>query len=79
MLLNESLTALQNVNTHGHVPSTPRRGVGGGNDLRRAALAGATGDFANVEVLRDDDRITLTVPYGTLGVQMEAIQIDPTR
>ena len=51
----------------------------GGNDLRRAALAGATGDFANVEVLRDDDRITLTVPYGTLGVEMEEIQIDPAR
>ena len=50
-----------------------------GNDLRSAALGGDRDGFANIEILRDGNRMNLVVPHGTLGVQFEAIQINPSQ
>lgn len=49
------------------------------NDMRKVALEGDIGGLANIEVLRDGNHMTLTVPRGTLGVQLEAIQLNPTQ
>ena len=48
-------------------------------DIRNATLAGDIDSFTNVEILRDGSRMSLTVPSGTLGVRLEAVQIDPAR
>ena len=48
-------------------------------DMRNATLEGDIDSLTNVEILRDGSRMNLTVPRGTLGVQLEAIQIDPDR
>lgn len=47
------------------------------SDLRKATLDGAIGSFTNMVINRDGMRMSLVVPRGTLGVQLEAIQSDP--
>lgn len=49
------------------------------SDIRNATLEGDIGSFINVEILRDGSRMNLTVPRGTLGVRLEAVQIDPAQ
>ncbi len=46
-------------------------------DIRQATLDGDINSYTNVDVLRDGERITLTVPRGTLGVQLNPLQMDP--
>jgi len=46
-------------------------------DIRQATLSGDINSYTNVDVLRDGERITLTVPRGTLGVQLNPLQLDP--
>lgn len=47
------------------------------NDIRTATIQGEIGSYTNVEILRDGARMTLMVPRGTLGVQLDAMQLDP--
>lgn len=47
------------------------------SDIRRATLEGEIDGYTNINVLRDAERITLTVPRGTLGVQLEPVQLNP--
>lgn len=46
-------------------------------DIRQATLDGDINSYTNVDVLRNGERITLTVPRGTLGVQLNPLQMDP--
>jgi len=46
-------------------------------DIRRLTLEGEIGSYTNVDVLRNGERISLMVPRGTLGVQLEPVQLDP--
>ena len=48
-------------------------------DLRKATLAGDVGISTNIEIMRDGQRINITVPRGTLGVHLTAIRIDPVQ
>lgn len=45
-------------------------------DLRDATLQGDINNFTNVEILRDGSRMSLTMPRGTLGIQLQAIHLD---
>lgn len=47
------------------------------SDLREVTLEGEIGSFTNVVIYRDGMRMSLIVPRGTLGVQLEAVQLDP--
>jgi len=47
------------------------------SDMRKATLTGEIGQFATVGILRDGMPMSLTVPRGTLGLQLEAMQLDP--
>lgn len=47
-------------------------------DIRQATLDGDINSYTNVDVLRDGERVTLTVPRGTLGVQLNPLQMDPS-
>ena len=47
------------------------------NDIRSATIQGEIGSYTNVEILRDGARMTLMVPRGTLGVQLDAMQLNP--
>lgn len=47
------------------------------SDIRQATLTGDINSYTNVDVLRNGERITLTVPRGTLGVQLNPMQLDP--
>lgn len=47
-------------------------------DIRQATLDGDINSYTNVDVLRNGERITLTVPRGTLGVQLNPLQMDPS-
>ena len=47
-------------------------------DIRSATFEGEIGSYTSVEILRDGSRMSLMVPRGTLGVQLDAIQLDPT-
>ena len=49
------------------------------SDLRKATLKGDIGNFTNVEILRDGMQMSLMVPRGTLGVQLEGVQLDTAR
>ena len=49
------------------------------SDLRKVTLKGDIGNFTNIEILRDGMQMSLMVPRGTLGVQLEAIQLDTAR
>ena len=46
-------------------------------DIRRLTLEGEIGSYTNVDVLSNGERISLMVPRGTLGVQLEPVQLDP--
>lgn len=46
-------------------------------DIRSATAQGEIGSYTSVEILRDGARMSLMVPRGTLGVQLDAIQLDP--
>jgi len=46
-------------------------------DIRRVTLEGDIGSYTNVNILRDGERMSLMVPRGTLGVQLEPVQLDP--
>jgi len=48
-------------------------------ELRKATLEGEIGNFTNVVILRDGMRMSIFVPRGTLGVQLEAIKFDPAQ
>lgn len=47
------------------------------SELREATLDGEIGSYTNVVIFRDGQRMSLIVPRGTLGVQLEAVQLDP--
>jgi len=47
------------------------------SDIRRATLNGDIGSYTNVDILRHGERMTLMVPRGTLGVELNPVQIDP--
>jgi len=49
------------------------------SDIRTATLQGEIGSYTNVEILRDGEQMSLMVPRGTLGVQLDAVQLDPER
>ena len=46
-------------------------------DIRRVTLEGDIGSYANVDIIRNGERMSLMVPRGTLGVQLEPVQLDP--
>ncbi|MCW8935831.1 MAG: PDZ domain-containing protein [Gammaproteobacteria bacterium] len=46
-------------------------------DIRAATIEGEIGSYTNVEILRDGQQMSLMVPRGTLGVQLDALQINP--
>jgi len=48
-------------------------------DIRRLTLEGEIGSYTNVDVLRNGERMNLMVPRGTLGVQLEPVQLDPAK
>lgn len=48
-------------------------------DIRKATLQGETGSYANVEVLRDGAQMSMMVPTGPLGVELEPTQLDPAQ
>jgi hypothetical protein len=48
-------------------------------DMQQAASGGDIGGFVNVEILRDGNRMNLTVPRGTLGVRLDAMQLEPVQ
>ena len=49
----------------------------GWTDIRRETIQGEIGSYTSIEILRDGEHISLSVPRGTLGVQLEATQLDP--
>ena len=49
------------------------------SDISSATLEGNIGNYTNVDILRDGERMSLMVPRGTLGVQLDPIQLDPTQ
>ena len=46
-------------------------------DVRTASAEGEAGNYVVVQVLRDGEEISLTVPRGELGVQFESVLLDP--
>ena len=46
-------------------------------DIRRVTLEGDIGSYANVNILRNGEYMSLMVPRGTLGVQLEPVQLNP--
>ena len=46
-------------------------------DLQKAALAGDAGSYSNIEILRDGNLMNLTLPQGTIGVQLQPTRADP--
>ncbi|VAW63846.1 hypothetical protein MNBD_GAMMA08-3083 [hydrothermal vent metagenome] len=48
-------------------------------DLRTATTQGDIGVYTSVEILRDGAQMSLMVPSGTLGVQLNAVQVDPSQ
>lgn len=47
-------------------------------DLRSATIQGEIGSYTNVDILREGETISLMVPRGTLGIQLDTAQVDPT-
>lgn len=48
------------------------------NDVRKTAWGGDPASSVNVEVLRGDQRISLTVPGGTMGVRLQPLKLGTT-
>lgn len=46
-------------------------------DIRSASINGEIGSYANVQISRDGEEISLSVPRGALGLQFESFQLDP--
>lgn len=46
-------------------------------DIRKATIQGEIGSYTSVEIMRDGTRMSLMVPRGTLGVQLDPTQLDP--
>jgi len=46
-------------------------------DIRRVTLEGDINSYTNVNILRNGESMSLMVPRGTLGVQLEPVQLDP--
>ncbi len=46
-------------------------------DIRKVTRQGEIGSYVNIEILRDGQRMSIMVPRGTLGVQLDAIRLDP--
>lgn len=46
-------------------------------DIRKFTRQGEIGSYTNIDILRDGERISLMVPRGTLGVQLDAVRVDP--
>jgi len=46
-------------------------------DIRRVTLEGDIGSYATINILRNGESMSLMVPRGTLGVQLEPVQLDP--
>ena len=46
-------------------------------DIRKFTRQGDIGSYTNIDILRDGERISLMVPRGTLGVQLDAVRVDP--
>lgn len=46
-------------------------------DIRAATIEGEIGSYTSVEILRNGEQMSLTVPRGTLGVQLDAVQVEP--
>lgn len=46
-------------------------------DIRSATIQGDIGSYTSIEILRDGAQINLTIPRGTLGVQLESTQLKP--
>ncbi len=46
-------------------------------DIRTATVQGDIGSYTSVEIMRDGAQMSLMVPRGTLGVQLDAVQIEP--
>ncbi len=46
-------------------------------DIRAVTIQGEIGSYTSVEILRDGSQMSLMVPRGTLGVQLDAVQLDP--
>ncbi len=46
-------------------------------DIRKLTRQGDIGSYTNVDILRDGERVSLMVPRGTLGVQLDAVRLDP--
>ncbi len=46
-------------------------------DIRRLTRQGEIGSYVDIEVLRDGQRMSIMVPRGTLGVQLDAVRLDP--
>jgi len=46
-------------------------------DIRAATIKGEIGSYTSVEILRDGEQMSLMVPRGTLGVQLDAVQVEP--
>jgi len=49
------------------------------SDIRKATVQGEIGHYTSVEILRNGQQMSLMVPRGTLGVQLDATQLDPAQ
>ena len=47
------------------------------SDIRSATTQGEIGSYTSIEILREGSRMTLMVPTGTLGVQLDPVLINP--
>lgn len=48
-------------------------------DIRKATMQGEIGSFTQVEILRNNTPMTLTVARGTLGVELDGVRLEPTQ
>jgi S1-C subfamily serine protease len=48
-------------------------------DIRRVTVQGEIGSYTSVEILRNGAQMSLMVPRGTLGVQLDSVQLDPAQ
>lgn len=46
-------------------------------DVKAATMQGEIGSYTSVEIIRDGAQMSLMVPRGTLGVQLDAVQAEP--
>jgi C-terminal processing protease CtpA/Prc len=46
-------------------------------DIRAATMQAEIGSYINIEILRDGTVMNMTIPGGTLGVQLDALQVEP--